>query len=246
MDTTIKTIEATPTPLAIVVDKRNQISKIAVNKIVRDIVSKSEIILQEVTVPGLVDSIFTKTRKNRRNPYVSANINPLVRSSFRSYYTKQIMDNDNTLKQLRENVVAIKTLFENYLASYSLSYAATIHIEDLMDMLSETYVGSAIANVRLDHLSDIVSSTRETLTILACNLEPDIRRESVRLNSIDAHLSKNSRKMLLAQFAEQKLQEIIIIRDDFKRSIQDEYQTYAKERITTTTSYENHGPTPIL
>src|SRR3989339_751551 len=142
MDTTIKTIEATPTPLAIVVDKRNQISKIAVNKIVRDIVSKSEIILQEVTVPGLVDSIFTKTRKNRRNPYVSANINPLVRSSFRSYYTKQIMDNDNTLKQLRENVVAIKTLFENYLASYSLSYAATIHIEDLMDMLSETYVGS--------------------------------------------------------------------------------------------------------
>ena len=69
MDTTIKTIEATPTPLAIVVDKRNQISKIAVNKIVRDIVSKSEIILQEVTVPGLVDSIFTKTRKNRRNPY---------------------------------------------------------------------------------------------------------------------------------------------------------------------------------
>jgi len=201
-------------------------------------------VLRETKVEGLIDTTYyPKSRRHHRSFNIT--ISSLVKDNLKKNYGRQIADNDNTLKHLRDSVDAIENQFRAYITNYGLTYNPyNCPFTSLRDILNDEQVGETLSRKKYDSLILIATTAKNAMEGIAAKIESIIDEEAKRLNSKEPYQSKSTRIRLLQEFAEKKLQELITLRENLKKDIQNEYTKFQAERVAK--SYEEHGPTPIL
>ena len=230
----------------IIVDPSRKISKVMINRITRDLRSKSEMVLRESGIPNTIIANFSQGRRQRQ--HFSLDIHSSILELLRGNYTKQIVDSDNTLKQLRDTITSVESQYITCLTNYGLEYNPPSYrdpFQEVISYLNDRQLGERISTQRINSLADIIAEAKTAMENIAFRLDTIIETETLRLNSIDRHRSKRDRVRQLQAFAEKVLLELIVLRDNMKRRITDEIQKYTTESIAKK-NHEDHGPVPIL
>ena len=107
----------TPVPTITVMPKR-QISTVVVNRLIRDALSKVEMVARDIRVEGSISSTYSKSRRGVST--ISIALDYSVRDNLENYYTNQIIDNDNSLKDIRDQIALLETQYKSVQTSYDV------------------------------------------------------------------------------------------------------------------------------
>lgn len=232
-----------------IVSRERQISKVIINRVAHDLEIKSEMVIKEAGIKDLVEcNISTYRSRRRRHGGRQLNMGFFsgIRTNLEKIYGKQIADEDTTFSNLRFSVEQIKTQYQACLVNYGMRYDPGYRdpFNEIKSMLDDGVLGMGLTNTRMAALQKIMDDAREKMAAIVIDPLPLVDAEAKRLNSTDPNLRKANRIRMLQTFAEVKVNELIQIRDEFKRSFQDEYKKFTEERVIK--GHEDHGPTAIL
>lgn len=240
-------IRQTETKPTVTIQPGNQISKVIINRVVRDMASKVEMVIRETHIPLLLGCDLSRYRRGRGTQMrLDISIISNVRDTLEKVYSEQIVTEDSTLKNLRLTTEQLEVQYKGCLANYGMTYEVSYSdsFTKMKNLFKDSILGKGIASQRIETLNEITQLAKTKMDVICTDVDKLIQTEANRLNSSEPRHTKKTRRRLIEEFARGKINELIIVRDQLKMEIQNEYTKYKQERITK--SHEDHGPVAIL
>ena len=230
------------------VDEKFQITAGNIKKVARDLQSKCEMLCRTLQVEGIFSTYYTRNKSHRFNLEYTIS-SETISQELKTYYTNQIINNDNTLHDIRNELDVLESKYSTCLESYGVEYVKGAYrnpFNELRNICNESNIGDKISYARKTALVDILQKGYAEIRNMINYVESHLTKTADRLNRMNPYRKRHGRVLDLIAEGEEYLSTIYVRCENLKMEITNEYQKYSKEKICATQSHESYGPTAIL
>lgn len=226
------------------VSVKNQIPLRTTKKIISDIYSKIDLILNDCSIPNIVISQYVNLRKK----HFTYRLNfELVNNDIFSIYKDQFIDCQE-YTDIYKTLIDTKLQYINLLSKYNVLYSRTFScpFEQAKKIITDNELAESLFSKQFDIMLEQLKKYESSLKDKCTLVESSIIKESIRLNTTSILTRRKERIRILEKYAENVLNNIISYISEYKNGMINIYEKAKNKKFIEESTQDQFNPASML